>query len=42
MDVLKRLSLKSIEEQTSQEQPITGTPCDVPVPRKVICTFEIG
>jgi len=39
------LSRKSNERQTSQLQPITGTPCDVPDPRTVIFTvlgwFEI-
>ena len=31
-----RLSRGSVEWQTAQSQPIMGTPCDVPVPRK--CT----
>jgi len=30
-----RWSRGSGERQTSQSQPIIGTPCDVPVPRKV-------
>ena len=30
-----RLSRGSVEEQTAQSQPIIGTPCDVPVPRKM-------
>ena len=34
-EVRKRLSRLSIERQTSQVHPITGTPCDVPVPRNV-------
>jgi hypothetical protein len=29
------LSFGSSEVQTAQSQPIIGTPCDVPVPRKV-------
>lgn len=35
-DTRRRLSLKSSEVQTEQGQPITGTPCDVPVPKNVI------
>src|SRR5262245_12805888 len=31
-----RRSRGSFERQTSQSQPIIGTPCDVPVPRSVI------
>jgi hypothetical protein len=30
---LKRWSLGFDEVQTSQVQPITGTPCEVPVPK---------
>tara|TARA_B110000003_G_C16321744_1_gene407091 strand:+ start:264 stop:491 length:228 start_codon:yes stop_codon:yes gene_type:complete len=30
------LSLEFLDLQTSQSQAITGTPCDVPVPSKVI------
>jgi hypothetical protein len=32
------LSCGSVEVQTSQSQAITGTPCEVPVPKKVIFT----
>lgn len=32
----RRLSLLSVEVQTSQSQPMIGMPCDVPVPRNVI------
>ena len=32
---LKRLSRGSADWQVSQEQAITGTPCEVPVPKKV-------
>jgi hypothetical protein len=31
-----RLSFEFSERQTSQSQAIIGTPCDVPVPKKVI------
>ena len=34
-EVRKRLSCGSAEVQTSQSQAITGTPCEVPVPKKV-------
>jgi hypothetical protein len=34
-DDRKRLSFSSVEQQTSQSQAITGTPCEVPVPRNV-------
>ncbi len=36
MEVRSRLSLKSGDVHTSQPQVITGTPCDVPVPKNVI------
>ena len=44
--LLKRLSLGSVEVQTSQSQPIMGTPLLVPVPKNVmvrdgICTDQI-
>lgn len=39
MEQRNLLFLKSKDLQTEQEQPITGTPCDVPVPKKV--TFKI-
>ena len=32
----KRLSRGSVERQVSHLQAITGTPCEVPVPKKVI------
>jgi hypothetical protein len=35
IDVRKRLSLGSLEVQISHWQAITGTPCDVPVPKNV-------
>jgi hypothetical protein len=35
-DERNRLSLASDELQTSQSQAITGTPCEVPVPKNVI------
>lgn len=38
MDERRRLSLLFVEVQTRQEQLITGTPCEVPVPRNVIFT----
>ena len=45
IDALSLLSLKSKDLQTSQEQPITGTPCEVPEPNTVTITipgwFEI-
>ena len=34
-EVRRRLSRLSSERHTSQRQPITGTPCDVPVPKNV-------
>jgi len=37
-DGRERLSRGSVDPQTAQRQPIMGTPCDVPVPRKVIRT----
>src|SRR5262245_48692990 len=36
----RRVSRGSADRQTAQSQPIIGTPCDVPVPRKV--TFNSG
>jgi hypothetical protein len=36
MDGRERRSRESSERQVSQSQPIIGTPCDVPVPRKMI------
>jgi hypothetical protein len=36
MDERSLLSLESAELHTSQEQPITGTPSEVPVPRNVM------
>src|ERR1700744_1251787 len=41
-DVRKRLSRASAEVQTSQLQAITGTPCEVPVPKKVIFTIPVA
>jgi hypothetical protein len=35
IDVLVRLLRGSAEVQTAQEQPIMGTPCDVPLPRTI-------
>ena len=35
-EVRRRLSRLSSERHTAHWQPITGTPCDVPVPRKLI------
>lgn len=39
MEVRVLLSLESDEEQTLQSQPITGIPCEVPVPNNV--TFNL-
>ena len=36
MEVLKRLSLASVERQTSQSHVMMGMPCDVPLPNIVI------
>ena len=36
IDARSRLSCGSDERQTAQSQPITGTPCDVPLPSTVI------
>ena len=33
-----RQSRGSVDRHTSQSQPIIGTPCEVPVPRKVMRT----
>jgi len=38
-EVRNRLSRASSEWQVLQSHAITGTPCDVPVPRKVIFTL---
>ncbi len=38
MELRSRLSRESVERQTTQPQPITGTPWEVPVPKKV--TFK--
>src|SRR6185295_11112562 len=35
MDVRVRRLFGSVDVQTAQSQPIIGTPCDVPVPRKM-------
>ena len=35
-DDRRRLSFAALERQTSQSHPITGTPCEVPVPKKTI------
>jgi len=35
-----RLSCGSLEAHTAQGHAITGTPCDVPVPKKVTLIFE--
>ena len=34
--LLRRLSGESVEWQTSHGQAIMGTPCEVPVPKKVM------
>jgi len=36
MDERSRLSLGSAEAHTWQSQAITGTPCEVPVPKNVM------
>lgn len=36
-DERSRLSRGSADRHTSQEQPIMGTPVDVPVPKNSIC-----
>jgi len=36
-----RLSRGSADVHTAQGQAITGTPCDVPVPKKVTLIFMI-
>jgi hypothetical protein len=41
MEERNLLSWKSPEEHTSQSQAITGTPWEVPVPRKVIFIYFI-
>ena len=38
--LLKRLSFLSVDVQTGQEQPITGIPCDVPLPSIVRTPFN--
>ena len=42
MDGRSRVSRGSAERQVAQSQPIIGTPCDVPVPRKVISSRRYG
>ncbi|MDB5013981.1 MAG: hypothetical protein JWQ25_2183, partial [Daejeonella sp.] len=37
-ETLKRLSRGSLDLQTEHSQAITGTPCEVPVPKNV--TFK--
>jgi len=39
MEERKRLSRGSGEVQTSQLQAMTGTPCEVPVPKNVMVTI---
>ncbi len=41
IDERSRLSRLSDEVHTSQPQAITGTPCDVPVPKKVMVTVVV-
>src|SRR5438309_1475315 len=41
MDERVRLSRGSLDPHTAHVQPITGTPTDVPVPRKVIVRREL-
>lgn len=36
MEQRSRVSLGSVEVHIGQPQPMTGMPCEVPVPRKVI------
>ena len=38
IDGRSRVSRGSEERQVAQSQPIIGTPCEVPVPRKVMRT----
>jgi hypothetical protein len=40
-EVRKRLSLESVDWQTLQGHAIIGIPCEVPVPKNVICTVRI-
>jgi hypothetical protein len=40
MEQRKRLSFKSVDLHTAQVQAITGTPWEVPVPRKVTFIFQ--
>jgi hypothetical protein len=42
MDGRVRRSCGSEDVQVAQVQPIIGTPCDVPVPRKVIFNADCG
>jgi hypothetical protein len=42
MEHRKRLSRSSEERHTSQLQAMTGTPCEVPVPKTVILIFNFG
>ncbi len=37
IDVRRRLSRESVDLQTAHVHPITGIPCEVPVPKNVIC-----
>lgn len=39
-EVRSRLSLEFVEQHTSHGQLITGTPCEVPVPKNVIFTAK--
>ena len=41
MEQRKRLSLESSEAQTLQGQAMTGTPWEVPVPKKVTFSLPI-
>jgi len=42
IDVLVLLLRGSAEVQTAQEQPIIGTPCDVPLPRTITSMVSGG
>jgi hypothetical protein len=42
IDGRSRVSRGSSERQVLHSQPIIGTPCDVPVPRNVICNWVYG
>src|SRR4051812_49325458 len=41
-EVRRRLSCLSVDVHTSQSQAITGTPCEVPVPKNVMVTAAVG